>query len=1037
MPVIRSDATVSDGAGDHASFAFSYASFDAVMAAMEELRALGASDGYYFRTASGKESYNLGESQAGRSPRTRADNVPTGAAQPYKVTTRDEPTQTPGRNTRLVSVRTSPDGTPVCVTHATAATLNALAKALSGGTQDSSGTLVPKLTEGWLPERFGDYWQIMVRDPADLGSEEQKKEWGQGAARAIQAFNLGVQIDPTKLLRGDPVQLGTSASAPHHGHSVFCFATRRYRKDEVRFLLLGSQLDTFGVGVRLSDLARGGILTQGAPAVGEVPFTTQLVGGQGPLADHPYQVQVGGKIFAGRSDATGQVSLSLPAADQGTLSYRPGSSVEEGAEEGGAGDEESECVTRELTLRPPAPAAPAAEAAEGGAGGGSEGSAAHEWIVSKSSQPFRHFVYHPGPLESGRSVTHAHRYGRWQVLRKGDEDKHLLFGPWRGEAHAARLFHEFPRYPIRLTGNNDLDYITPAGHAATLEVTAERYYRNTERLPGGYFPIGRSRVWHNGVHLEPDEPEGLVYAPLDGRVVAARLADPALCDEGGEALFPFGSGNFVLLKHALEVEGTTHEFFSLMMHLGDPGLRLEGDEALLSDRAARIGWLRDLALAPDTPETQDEAAALDWTKLYLKVWKAPSAGHALGESALEAGDILEVGDLDLTEAQWRTANGLAAGSVKRVSDGAEGVIDPAAINADGGLIAPYDAFPTQFTELKEQLLKGEVVDLWEHELIVRCGEAIGHVGTWQGSERLHFELFSSTLIPLEVLDLAADGPEPSYVAKAAVDYDSGADAGCFFDRATFLNEFFEGLESATNEALGYDGEENAIRLRDRIVGETTSVEDRDLIREEEIQRFFNQPRNSLAPIFRNLVVRHLSEWGTKVQWETLRKASEHLGEPLADRLEALGKESAKYSWWSDGLCSEAGLPGDQVAHFYHPITFLAWIERSRQAEVKKGAPDALHKSALELNTDLEGPQGGGAVEESEQKLFRLRLSDPGGAPLEGARYELKVEEESFSGETGPGGLIEHEVALEAKQGSLEFWPQAGEEDSHLCPLVIK
>jgi hypothetical protein len=1018
VAVIRSDGRVSDGAGDHAAFACSYLSFEAVVEAMEELRALGASEGYYYRTASGKETYNLAQGLEGGSPKSRADNVPTGIALPYKVTTRDEPTQTPGRNVRVFKVRKGPEGAPVCPTHATAATLNAVATALSAGTRDSSGVLVPKLSEGWLPQRFGDLWQVLVRDPQELGSEAQKEELGQGAARAIQAFNLGVQIDPLKLLRGDPIQLGTSSSAPHHGHALFCFATRRFRGDEVRFLALGSQIDTCGVGVRISDLARSGILAKGAPGGGEVLLKVKLVDTEGePLCDHRYQLQVGGKVFAGRSDATGRVALSVPPAEKGTLSFW-------------LDEDEDECITWELSLPSP-----------GEAGAAEEGGlwrSGSEWVVSKSSRPFQYFVYRPGPLQSGRSVTHAYRFGRWQVLRKGEGDKVEAFAPWRGEAYAARLFHEFPRYPLRLAGSNDPDYITPEGHAATLDVTTERYYRNTERLSGGYFPIGRSRVWHNGVHFEPDEPEGLAYAPLDGRVVAARLADPELCDEAGEPRFPFGSGNFVLLKHALEVGGQTHEFFSLLMHLGDPQLRLIGEEALLSDRAAQLPWLRELALAPDGDEAKDEAASLEWQKLYLKVWKAPSGGdHALGDAPLEAGDLLEVGPLDLSEDQWRTAHGLAAGSVKRVSDGAEGTIDPAAINADGGLIAPYDAFPTQFTEVKEKLLAGEVVDLWEHELIVRCGEPIGHLGTWHGEARLQFEIFSEALIPVEVLDLAADPQgEPSYVAKAKVDYDSGDDAECFFDRAKFLEEAFEAIEATTNETLGYDGEEKAIRLRDRVVGETTSVEDRSLIREQELQRFFNQPRNSLAPVFRNLVVRHLSEWGTKVGWESLRKAAEHLGEPLGDRLEALGKQSAGYAWWGEGLGQEAGLPQDQVAHFYHPVTFLAWLERARQAEVPKGGEDALHTSALELNTDVEGPAGGGEAEEREGKLVRLRICDDQGVPLEGARYELKVGEETFSGQAGPGGLVEHEVAEDASEGRFEFWPE-GEQESRVCPVRIK
>ena len=78
MPVIRNDAHVSDGFGDHAERDFSYASFEQVLLAMNDLRELNADYGYYFRKHGGDETYNLGTNQNGGSPRDGASGTPTG-----------------------------------------------------------------------------------------------------------------------------------------------------------------------------------------------------------------------------------------------------------------------------------------------------------------------------------------------------------------------------------------------------------------------------------------------------------------------------------------------------------------------------------------------------------------------------------------------------------------------------------------------------------------------------------------------------------------------------------------------------------------------------------------------------------------------------------------------------------------------------------------------------------------------------------------------------------------------------------------------
>ena len=88
---------------------------------------------------------------------------------------------------------------------------------------------------------------------------------------------------------------------------------------------------------------------------------------------------------------------------------------------------------------------------------------------------------------------------------------------------------------------------------------AEQHYEASEGTVGAYFPVGplgRSRLWHGGVHLAAAERTPL-YAPLMGQMVAARMAPGC----------PVGSCNFILMRHQLASHLGQRTFFSLYFHL--------------------------------------------------------------------------------------------------------------------------------------------------------------------------------------------------------------------------------------------------------------------------------------------------------------------------------------------------------------------------------------------------------------------------------------------------------------------------------------
>lgn len=116
--------------------------------------------------------------------------------------------------------------------------------------------------------------------------------------------------------------------------------------------------------------------------------------------------------------------------------------------------------------------------------------------------------------------------------------------------------------------------------AAVFKRAATRHFENSEQDAELHFPVGplgRSRLWHGGLHLQATLGSP-VRAAQRGRVVAAKLAAPCAV----------GSCNFVLLRHEVALGRQSWTFFSLYYHLA-----WDVDDA---DAAAReIPWLKGRA----------------------------------------------------------------------------------------------------------------------------------------------------------------------------------------------------------------------------------------------------------------------------------------------------------------------------------------------------------------------------------------------------------------------------------------------------------
>lgn len=145
------------------------------------------------------------------------------------------------------------------------------------------------------------------------------------------------------------------------------------------------------------------------------------------------------------------------------------------------------------------------------------------------------------------------------------------------------------------------------------------FFDAIEAAKGGYFPLGRFRLWHGGVHL-PAAIGGPIRAICDGEIVGCRVGE-------AEDAKAHGSRNFVLLRHRWKDK----DLYSLTMHL---------DAEQASD-AATVPWRRRLFL-----RTKDHLEALAPTAIYAHTAGAP--GKLTPQGSLEIGEAIEAqgGELD-------------------------------------------------------------------------------------------------------------------------------------------------------------------------------------------------------------------------------------------------------------------------------------------------------------------------------------------------------------------------------------------------------
>jgi N-acetylmuramoyl-L-alanine amidase len=119
----------------------------------------------------------------------------------------------------------------------------------------------------------------------------------------------------------------------------------------------------------------------------------------------------------------------------------------------------------------------------------------------------------------------------------------------------------FPVFPKQLPAKGEDKPVVPDDSGDLKKASSELYKLNEVQADGGFFPVGpwgETSLWHGGIHMI-GKPDGGVFAPYPGRLVAARMGpDSAI-----------GSVNFVLLRHEMVLGARKVQFYSLYMHLAN------------------------------------------------------------------------------------------------------------------------------------------------------------------------------------------------------------------------------------------------------------------------------------------------------------------------------------------------------------------------------------------------------------------------------------------------------------------------------------
>lgn len=117
----------------------------------------------------------------------------------------------------------------------------------------------------------------------------------------------------------------------------------------------------------------------------------------------------------------------------------------------------------------------------------------------------------------------------------------------------------------------------------------------------------------------------------------------------------------------------------------------------------------------------------------------------------------------------------------------------------------------------------------------------------------------------------------------------------------------------------------------KLILSNPSVAYSGVVLKDEIAAVFKDGDDKMRKPLRGLVTRHISEWSTLIDWSKIKDIAAW-GYYDAASVNHLKDIVALYAWLSPEISKRCLLPDDHIVHHYHPIVFIEWLSKLKNAE---------------------------------------------------------------------------------------------------------
>ena len=504
-------------------------------------------------------------------------------------------------------------------------------------------------------------------------------------------------------------------------------------------------------------------------------------------------------------------------------------------------------------------------------------------LYAHGDNPLGHFFYAipDQPVKDDSELVHKIAKGLGATAGEKKEDS-------KAPAPSCPPKTGVPRLPYSLDGSV---LVSPSA------VTA--LYHQTERGPGGFFPLGDSGLFHCGAHVTPENGSS-VLAMSDGELVAARMG-------AGPGEHAWGDTGFVLLRHLLEGD---KKIYCLYLHLQREPLHPDTTD---------VPWLRRLLIeamqdknAPKKPKWRVQEPQPTWKDADKGRFSPTNVQH---KDLLEPGVYEEEDELVAAskryvklKGKWVRALGPdgGGGKVTELSPFAQFDLEQACKN-DAHVKDLRDGKVAAFDDLKSE-------DGKAHRCSVESGETVGRSGSYLGFPALHWSVFSKG----EVFPAGSLGEEE------------------------FTADQQPKLASLDLSSKEHGTKEHATALIEALDPKKKFIGKKELewiVEPGELRHFYRTPTQCWRGRYQ--AVKGLADF--KLDVDKLVKQDRYKSHTEGERRDFA--QTAKPLLFWDELSKAEDFPADGKAIFVHPVTALRLMAQVRLGQDHDDPPETKGASA--------------------------------------------------------------------------------------------